>query len=129
MVISSVKIDDLEVEISKAIREYTEDVSTAIEEEIDTTAKNMCKEIKINSPKKFGKYSKGFRVNKENKKGEVVRIIYNKDKPGLIHLLELGHAKKNGGRVSAIPHMRPAYDKLEPTMEKNIQNIIKKGGK
>lgn len=58
-----------------------------------------------------------------------MRVIYNKDKPWLVHLLELGHGKRNGGRVDARPHMRPAYDKLEPTMLNNIEKIIKEGGK
>jgi len=45
-----------------------------------------------------------------------------------VHLLEFGHAKKNGGRVAARPHLRPAYDRHVPEMEKRIKKIIKNGG-
>lgn len=44
--------EELGVEIAKAISEYTEDVSLAIEEEIDLTANKMKDEIVSTAPKK-----------------------------------------------------------------------------
>ena len=122
--------DELGVAISEIIKEYTEEVSQAIEEEIDDTAKKVKDEIVLTSPKLTGKYAKGWRVKKDNGKGYATRIIHNKDKPGLAHLLEMGHAKRGGkGRVEGIPHIRPAYDKYVPDMEKRIEDIIRRGGK
>lgn len=125
---------ELGVELSKIIEEYTEEVSAAIEEEIDKTANDLKEEIQATAPKRKGKhggkYSKGFAIKKENGGGSTSRIIYNKSKPGLVHLLELGHAKRGGkGRVEARPHLRPAYDKIVPKMEREIEDIIKRGGK
>lgn len=130
MGVKFIKPEELGIELSKIIEEYTEEVSIAIEEEIDKTAKELKEEIQATSPKKTGKYSKGFAIKKEGSRGTASRIIYNKSKPGLVHLLELGHAKRGGkGRVAARPHLRPAYDKIVPKMEKEIENIIKRGGK
>ena len=126
---NTISPDNLTVELSKLLQNYTQDVSIAIEEEIDKTAKLVLDEVKRTSPVKTGKYKKGWKIKKEDRKGEVVRIIYNKDKGSIVHLLELGHAKRGGGRVSERPHMRPAYDKYVPQMEKNIETIIKNGGK
>lgn len=126
---NSISPDNLTVELSRLLEEYTEEVTIAIEEEIDKTAKLVLDEIKRTSPVKTGKYKKGWKIKKEDRKGEVVRIIYNKDKGSIVHLLELGHAKRGGGRVSAKSHMRPAYDKYVPQMEKSIEEIIKNGGK
>ena len=126
---NSISPENLAIELTKLLEEYTEEVSIAIEEEIDKTAKLVLDEVKRTAPKKTGDYRKGFKIKKEDYKGQVTRIIYQSKKPGLAHLLELGHAKRGGGRVSERPHMRPAYDKYVPSMEKNIENIIKKGGK
>lgn len=122
--------EDLGIEIAKVISEYTEEVAEAVEKEVDETAKNIKEEIQKSSAWKdrTGEYRKGWTIKKENRKGETVRIIYNKDKPGLIHLLEFGHVKRGGGRVAGRPHVQPAYDKYVPQMEKNIESIIRKGG-
>lgn len=129
MGVKFIKPDELGMEISRIISEYTEDVKMAIDEEVDETAKEVLKELRATSPKLTGKYSKGFTIKKDDTRGSTGRIIYNKTKPGLVHLLELGHAKRGGkGRVRAIPHLRPAYDKHVPAMEKRIEDIIKNGG-
>ena len=122
--------EELGLEIANAIADYTEDVVVAIEEEIDDTAEKVKEEIQSSAAWKdrTGEYRKGWTIKKENRKGETVRIIYNKNKPSLVHLLEFGHAKRGGGRVAARPHLQPAYDKYVPQMEKNIESIIKKGG-
>lgn len=122
--------EELGLEIANAIADYTEDVVVAIEEEIDDTAEKVKDEIQSSAAWKdrTGEYRKGWAIKKENRKGETVRIIYNKNKPSLVHLLEFGHAKRGGGRVAARPHLQPAYDKYVPQMEKNIESIIKKGG-
>ena len=122
--------EEFGLEIANAIADYTEDVVVAIEEEIDNTAEKVKEEIQSSSAWKdrTGEYRKGWTIKKENRKGEAVRIIYNKNKPGLVHLLEFGHAKRGGGRVAGRPHVQPAYEKYVPQMEQNIEDIIKKGG-
>ena len=121
--------ENMGIEISKLVEEYTTEVSEAIGKEIDKTAKLVLKDIRATAPQKTGKYAKGFTIKKEDTLGSVSRIIYNKSKPGLVHLLELGHGMRGGGRVSAKPHLRPSYDKNASQLENNIVNIIKKGGK
>ena len=134
MSIKFISAEELGVELEKMVSEYTEDVQEAIEDEIDKTAELMLKDIRgstawTDRTKGAKGYRKGFKVKKGDKFGYATRTIYNKNKPGLVHLLELGHAKAKGGRVSARPHLRLAFDKHAPQMEKNIEEIIKKGGK
>jgi hypothetical protein len=123
-----VSIDNLTAEITQAIQQYTEDVSKAIEAEVNNTARTVLDEVKASSPVKTGEYKKGWARKKSTTGGQIKYTIYNKEKPGIVHLLEFGHAKVNGGRVSAIPHLRPAYDRHVPEMEKRIKKIIKNGG-
>ena len=53
-----------------------------------------------------GKYRAGFtyRVDKKGRY-EALGYVGNKNKPGLVHLLEKGHATMRGGRTRAFPHM------------------------
>lgn len=125
-----ISVDDLGKEIANTVAAYTKDVSQAIEVEVDRTAKEVRDEIKNTAPERTGEYAKGFSVKKDNSSGKSNRIIYNRKKPGLVHLLELGHVKRGGkGRVAAKPHLQTSYDKIVPKMEKNIERIIKNGGK
>ena len=39
--------------------------------------------------------------------------IGNKAKPGLVHLLEKGHATLTGRRTRAFPHMAPAWEEIQ----------------
>lgn len=121
-------INNLAGEIVLAVKEYTEDVSKAVEKEVTDTAKAVLKDIKADSPVDTGNYKKGWTRKKKSKGGQIEYTIYNKTNPYLVHLLEKGHAKVNGGRVAGIPHVAINYDKHVPKMEANIKKIIKNGG-
>lgn len=125
---ANISIDELAGEITLAVQQYTEDVSKGIEKEIDTTAKDIVKELKTTSPKDTGEYAKGWTSKKNTSGGSYKRVVHNKEKPGLVHLLEFGHAKVNGGRVDGRPHLRPAAESHIGRFEKRIQEIIKNGG-
>jgi hypothetical protein len=123
-----VNTDQLAIELSQAVKDYTEDVQQSIDKEVRSTASKVKNEIKQNSPRDTGEYADSWSQKTSRKEGNTTVTIYNKKKPQLTHLLEFGHAKVNGGRVPGIPHIRPAYDKFVPQMEKDIEKIIKSGG-
>lgn len=125
---ANISIDELSGEITLAVQQYTEDVSKSIEKKIDVTASDIVAELKTTSPKDTGKYAKGWTSKKDTSGGSYKRVVHNKEKPGLVHLLEFGHAKVNGGRVDGRPHLRPAYDRHAGKLEKAIKDIIKNGG-
>ena len=59
-----------------------------------------------------GEYVGGFAAHVE--RGPVTTgEIGNKAKPGLVHLLEKGHATLTGRRTSAFPHMAPAFEEIQ----------------
>lgn len=127
---ANVSIDQLANEIAKAVREYTQDVSDGIEQKVDEVANEILDEVKTNHPyqDRTGKYTKGFKVSKQDSSGRTRRYIWNKKHYRRVHLLEFGHAKRGGGRVAARPHLRPAYDKHIGKLEDGIKRIIRNGG-
>lgn len=113
--------------IVSAVREYTEEVSAGIAQEVDATAKVLLRDIKDGSPQKYGRYKKGWRIRKTDTASRTRRTIHNTEYQ-LVHLLEKGHAKRGGGRVAAIPHIAPACDRNFPVLEQNIERIVRNGG-
>jgi len=129
----TINANEVGIELADIISQYTGAVSSGITKEIDDTANKMLDEVVNNAPG-TEKYKGSFKIKKIDKNGKTTRTIYNKKYYNLVHLLEFGHVISNGtgrtyGDTKARPHMRPAYDKYAPDMEKNIKNIIKNGGR
>jgi hypothetical protein len=126
----NISIDQLAGEIVNAVREYTDDVAVGVRKKVDKTARKVLQEVKNNHPydDRTGEYTKGFGITKEDGYGVTKRIIWNKKHYPRVHLLEFGHAKVNGGRVPAYPHLRPAYDKHAANLPDEIKEIIRNGG-
>ena len=102
---NSVTIDGLSSAIAKELSDWSTELSAALDEAAALTAKETAAELKRASPKKTGRYAKGWRVKKP-RNGEYT--VYNASSPSFTHLLEHGHAKRGGGRTSAQPHIAPA---------------------
>ena len=125
---AKIPLDQLGNEIAKILSEYTEDVIEGIDEAGQEVAKEAVKELKVKSPKKTGVYAKGWTKKTEKKYGDVSTvIIYNKNKPSLTHLLEHGHAKRGGGRVDGIPHIKPVEEKIIKEFSSKVEIIIEGG--
>jgi len=69
-------------------------------------------------------YDKGWTSRFETGRLSAQGVIYNKDVPGLPHLLENGHAKRNGGRTRANPHIAPVEKKITDEFEKAVMRSI-----
>ena len=90
----------------------------ALKERVTEACKVAKSDLRQNSPKKTGEYAKGWTYTvKETAPGSFTGVVYQKNKPGLTHLLEKGHAKRNGGRVAGIPHIEPAFEDARKTLE------------
>lgn len=114
--------------IVDALREYTDAVSEGIRKEVDDAANDIKRDVQAHSPAKTGRYAKGWSIKKVDSKGVTTRIVHNAKFPGLVHLLEHGHAMQSGGRVAGQPHVAPAAEPRIKQMEANIIRIIENGG-
>ena len=116
-----VKIADFTEVIDSILDEYGDEVGGVIGEEVEKIGKEINKKLKTESPKRYGSYAKGWRTHIKKSLGNVSLVAFNAKKPQLTHLLEHGHAKRNGvGSVKAIPHIAPINDWAQKTLYERI---------
>ena len=117
----TVSVDQLADAINAALQEYATLAAEDMKKCISDAGKTIRKEIRSHAPKESGQYGKSWRVKKMAEDSQTVEyIVYSPKRYVLAHLLEHGHAKRNGGRVSARPHIAPAEETGE---EKLIQDL------
>lgn len=122
---SKVNINGISKEFAKILSDYKAEVEEGISIAGDKVAKKTVSNLRKNSPKRKkngGVYAKGWRVS--TIKGK--RIIHNKTKYQLTHLLENGHAKVNGGKVDGIPHIKPAEEEAIKEYVSEVKKVIKR---
>lgn len=119
-------VDNLARAIEIELKKYSQDVADKVKKYTEEVAKECVQELKATSPvswKTGGKhYALGWTYKKEFEDKSGVRYrIRNKTKPQLTHLLEYGHAKTNGGRVEARPHIKKAEENAKEKLIKMIK--------
>ena len=120
-----IPIDQLQSELHKILEEYGEDVANGTREAVTKVAQKGAKAVRGNSAGLFGgsgKYAQGWTYQSEYRRLGSVATIYNKT-PGLPHLLENGHAKRGGGRVSGRTHIAPVETEIITEIERAIQEV------
>lgn len=122
-----IRLQELEIEIVKELKAYSDEVSEGIKKSVKDVAKETVRTLKTTSPRDTGEYARGWTSKVEFESSEDIRVrIFNRTKPQLTHLLENGHAKVNGGRVDGRPHIRPAEQAAADKLEGDVKVVIKK---
>lgn len=133
---SKVSIDGFADAIRNELEKYGDKVSQAMPEALKATANETRKILRSTSPKgSTGKYAKGWQYELQTSRaGGGSLKIYNA-RPGLPHLLEHGHAVRNGtGRNSgkqfaaAQPHIEAANEFAQKQAVEELTKIIESGG-
>ena len=128
-----IAVDQLANEISKTLKDFEGATDEAVERGVLDTAEEAVKELRVADPPGSGQYGSwkkynagwGIKATKRGKKTDAV--VHNKTKYRLTHLLEKGHAKVNGGRTRAFPHIAPVADKSEKWLVENIKKRVENG--
>ena len=114
-------IDDMAEEIMRGLTEYADLADTAMKAAVKKTATSVKKEISANAPKRTGRYAKSWTTKKTKENSHTLEItVHSKNRYHLAHLLEKGHAKRNGGRVPGKPHIAPAEENGAALLESLI---------
>lgn len=117
-------LNQLSDEINKALSQYSDEIADKVDKTVKIVSNELCDELKTTSPKRTGKYKDGWEVDfTGRKKGNRSAVIHN-EQYRLTHLLEFGHAKRSGGRVSAYPHIANAEKKYIDIFQKRVEEIL-----
>lgn len=113
------------LDVKDILNEYSKDIQEELNKDAQRIAKAAKSDLTKTSPKKPGKFSKSWKVTKDNDK----YIVYSSI-PGLAHLLEKPHKGRNGNDI--IPKSAGFMEKVEKARVneyyEDMKNIIKNGG-
>ena len=123
-----IKIDELADAVAEQLEEYNKLSAEVVKKAVTKAGNSVKKDIGANAPVKTGKYAKSWRTKKTKETSTELEVtVYSPTRYMLAHLLEHGHAKRNGGRVRAIPHIAPAEEAAEGQLMADIERGLKGG--
>lgn len=102
--------------VADQLAEILDDIEKEVEKKSDDIYEQAALEserlLQTKSPQRpgGGEYARSWAVKRWHEGKATGYIVYNREHYMLTHLLEKGHAKVNGGRVRAIPHIKPVEE-------------------
>lgn len=124
-----ISVDQLSETINKELDNYNKVVIKGTKDEAKKHMAKLVKETKNTAPKKTGKYKRAITSRKEWENPLGVEYIWYVKAPHyrLSHLLEYGHATRNGGRTKAFHFIKNASDPIIESYIKAVERVIENG--
>lgn len=127
-----VKVEDFANALAKQLSEYSDSVALEVKAAVDQIANEVVAEIKshVTFDQPTGKYVKAFRVKttSEGRFNKTKTWYVAKPYYRLTHLLENGHALRNGGRSKAFVHIKFGEDLAQERMITVMMEAIQRAG-
>lgn len=128
---TTISVDQLAEAINKELTLYSKNVIDGVKNEAKKSMDQLVKDTKATAP--VGKRKKHYRthikakITQENERS--VTHTWYVDGPDyrLSHLLEDGHALRNGGRVEGTHFIKNASDPILEQYVKAVEEVIKNG--
>lgn len=108
-----VTVDQLAGAIMKELDAFVGHTEETCEKAVVSTAEEAVQKLRSAHPagsERYGSwkdYNRSWTIQKDIKKARKSAIVHNKEHYRLTHLLEKGHALRQGGRTKAFPHIEP----------------------
>lgn len=124
-------IDQLGEAVMKDLTIYSNKVTRGIKREARLAIKELAKETKATAPvgkrRKHYKNQIRFRKLSENDRGAVYQWYVQGKDYRLSHLLENGHALRNGGRSTAFGFIHRAEVSVLENFNRAVEEVVRNG--
>lgn len=121
-----VTVDQMEKAIMDELKEYADLATSDMKSAVQETAKSVRKDIQAGAPVRTGAYKRSWSVKKMSENANSLTVVvHSRNRYQIAHLLEHGHAKRNGGRTRATPHIAPAEKRGEEELTRKIKERLK----
>lgn len=126
----NIKPTDFTKTMNAILEQYGAEVIDVVTKAADDVSKDSRVDLRKNSTGEFenrsGDYRRGWRTRLDKGRIKVEAHVYNKTNYRLTHLLEFGHAKQNGGRTQAFPHIEGVNREAQEEFEQRIREGVSK---
>lgn len=125
-----VAVNELSAEIRSQLNLYNQNIAEGVKKKTRSSMRKLVKETKAQPYKKDrGAYKAAIasRKVKENKHFLEMQWYVKAPHYRLTHLLEDGHAMKDGGRFEGYGTIRKALDHIVPEFEQDVEEVIRNG--
>ena len=124
----TVSIDGLADAVMEELTEYNKLAGETMKKAVTKAGQTVRKEIQGGAPVRTGKYARSWTTKRTKESSTRLEVtVYSPSRYMLAHLLEHGHAKRNGGRTRAFPHIAPAEEAGEKQLEADIIRGLSNG--
>ena len=123
----SLRPDQFENAVNAILAEYKDRINVDVERITREVAKDTVADVKKNAPVRTGTYKKSIKAKAMEKNVNSAHTVVHADAAKnyrLTHLLEYGHATRNGGRTKAQPHWSQAEQTAIREYEQKLREAI-----
>ena len=123
---TKVSIDGLADAVMQGLNEYQALTNEGVKAAVKKAGDTVKKQIQASAPKRTGAYGRSWTVKTKRESSHALEVtVHSRNRYQLAHLLEFGHAKRGGGRVSGRAHIAPAEEAGIEQLEKDIERCIR----